>query len=153
MLKTGLRLSESIHLQWTHPNGMNGRVMIREGKGAKDRTVWIDDTTIELLINWRERQTERTGKQDHVFTTHHGTALLPSYVQQMLKRYSEKAGIRHVHPRLLRHSFAVEFLEQGGNIRSLQLLLGHSDLSTTQIYLQISDKHLEEDLREIQNRW
>lgn len=153
MLKTGLRLSEVVNLQWQHLNGMNGRVMVREGKGAKDRTVWIDDKTIALLLDWRERQTERTGKQEYVFTTFKGDPLQPRYIQQMLERYSDKAGIRHVHPHLLRHSFAVEFLEAGGNIRSLQLLLGHSDLSTTQIYLQISDQHVKEDLHEVQNRW
>jgi integrase/recombinase XerD len=153
MLKTGLRLSEVISLQWDHVNLLTGRLMVREGKGSKDRTLWIDDKTITQLRDWRDRQTERTGIQDVVFTTLQGKALHPRYIQQMLERYSEKAGIRHVHPHLLRHSFAVEFLEQGGNIRSLQMLLGHSDLSTTQVYLQLSNKHLEEDLRQIQGRW
>ncbi len=149
MLDTGLRLSEAVNLRWRDVDLNTGRVMIRQGKGHKDRTLWIGEDDLVLLRKWRQRQAQDVkGRPVHVFTTLKGTRLIPRYVQQMVKRYAAKAGItKDVHPHTLRHTFATDLYRETKDIRLTQKALGHANLSTTQIYTHIVDEDLEEALK------
>jgi len=145
MLDAGLRVSEALALRWEHIDLMSGKLMVREGKGAKDRTLWLGEDNLELLRYWRERQAkEVSGHPEHVFTTLKGRPLHSSYVRRMVKRLAKKAGItKDISPHTLRHTFATDLYRETKNIRLVQKALGHSSLSTTMIYTHIVDEELE----------
>jgi len=149
MLDTGLRLSEAIHLKWRHVNLMTGQLLVREGKGHKDRVLWLGEPDLEALRHWRERQAQVVGHApEWVFTTLEGKPLQPRYVQAMVERYAKRAGIqKRVTPHTLRHTFASDLLRAVKNIRIVQEALGHSDLSTTQVYTHIVNEDLEAALK------
>lgn len=150
MLDTGLRLNETINLKWDHVDLTSGKVIVKEGKGAKDRITYIDLKAIELLREWRDVQEEEINKRDSsntnniVFTTLKGNKLNPANIRQMVYTYSDKAGIsKQISPHTFRHTFATDLLRETNNIRIVQKALGHADISTTQIYTHIVDKELE----------
>ena len=148
MLNTGLRLAEVTALRWRDIDLTTGKLMVRQGKGAKDRTLWVGEGDIDRLRSWRERQAALCGPCEYVFTTLQGKPLGHRYVEQMVKRYATKAGIeKNVHPHTLRHSFATDLYRETGKIRIVQKALGHANLSTTQIYTHIVDEELEEALK------
>ena len=149
MLDSGLRLSEATALRWQDIDLTTGKLMVRQGKGAKDRTLWVGDADLGLLRHWRERQARTVhGSQGHVFTTLAGKRVSNRYVKQMVKRLAQKAGIeKDVHPHMLRHTFATDLYRQTTNIRLTQKALGHENLATTQIYTHIVDEELEAALR------
>lgn len=150
MLDTGLRLAEALSLRWKDINLTSGKLMVRQGKGAKDRTLWIGERTLEDLGNWKERQIDWLGEKPRlVFTTRKGTKINPRQIRKMVKTYSEKAGIddKDVHPHTLRHTFATDLYRETGKIRLVQKALGHADLSTTMIYTHIVDDELEDALK------
>jgi len=149
MLDTGLRLSEAIHLRWKDIDLNSGKVMVRQGKGAKDRTLWTGEQNLGALVAWRVRQaSECAGGPQNVFTTKAGGKLDPRYIQRMVKRYAAKAGIeKDVHPHTLRHTFATDLYRETTNIRLTQKALGHANLATTQIYTHIVDEELEGALK------
>ena len=147
MLNTGLRLAEVTSLKWHDVDLTTGKLMVRQGKGSKDRTLWVAEGDINRLRRWRERQAAKCGQCDHVFTTLQGKSLGHRYVQRMVKRYAAKAGIdKNVSPHTLRHSFATDLYRKTSKIRLVQKVLGHSDLSTTMIYTHIHDPEVEEAL-------
>jgi site-specific recombinase XerD len=155
MLNIGLRLSEVINLTWDDINLMSGKVMVRQGKGAKDRTLWTSNKVINLLINWKERQYNSLGKSvKPVFSTLSknsktiGKKLLQRYIQEMVSRYARKAKIhKNITPHTLRHSFATDLYKETKDIRLVQKALGHADISTTMIYTHIVDEDLEKALK------
>ncbi len=149
MLDTGLRLSEAIHLRWKDIDLNSGKVMVRQGKGAKDRTLWTGEANLATLVAWRDRQAQEcAGSPQHVFTTKEGGLLDPRYIQRMVKRYAGKAGIeKDISPHTLRHSFATDLYRETSNIRLTQKALGHANLATTQIYTHIVDEELEGALK------
>jgi len=149
MLDTGLRLAEACNLRWKDIDFATGKLMVRQGKGSKDRTLWIGEEDVELLQVWQARQAKDVaGDPDHVFTTLQGRPVSPRYVQAMVKRVATKAGIeKNVHPHTLRHSFATDLYRETSKIRLVQKALGHSDLSTTMIYTHIFDEELEGALK------
>jgi len=148
MLNTGLRLAEVTALRWRDLDLTTGKLMVRKGKGTKDRTLWIAEADIDRLRSWRERQAEVCGKCGHVFTTLQGRPLGHRYVQRMVKRYAAKAGIeKDISPHTLRHSFATDLYRETSKIRLVQKVLGHSDLSTTMVYTHIHDPEVEETLK------
>lgn len=149
MLDTSLRLAEAIDLRWKDIDLNTGKLMVRQGKGHKDRTLWTGDEDLTLLRKWRERQAKQVGHAPElVFTTLQGGELHPRYVQRMVKRYGRKAGIeKDITPHTLRHSFATDLYRETTNIRLTQKALGHANLSTTQIYTHIVDEELEAALK------
>jgi site-specific recombinase XerD len=149
MLDTGLRLDEACSLRWKDIDLTTCRVMVRQGKGAKDRTLWTGESNIKALAAWRERQArECSGNPEVVFSTKAGGKLDPSYVRKMVKRYAKRAGIaKTISPHTLRHSFASDLLRDNPNIRIVQKALGHANLATTQIYTHIVDEELEGALK------
>jgi integrase/recombinase XerD len=158
-LDNGLRLSEITDLKWNHVNLTSGKLRVKDGKGAKDRNLWMSGDNLDLMREWKERQIkewqERKGKPDapqeapdYVFTTLKGTQISNRYVQKMVTQTAEKAGIeKNVHPHVLRHTFATDLYQDTGKIRLVQKALGHADLSTTMIYTHIVDDALEKALK------
>jgi site-specific recombinase XerD len=139
-LKAGLRLSEMINLEWTRIDFNSGQLSVINGKGNKDRIVYISSETITSLSNWRNRQVSEWGISSYVFSNRKCLMLIDRDVREMVTKYAEKAGIsKRVSPHVLRHTFATELLRQSKNIRIVQKALGHSDLSTTMIYTHVVD--------------
>ena len=152
-LNTGFRLAEMIDCKWKDINLMTGQIKVVEGKGKKDRMIWIDEDTIAILEQWKERQFNELGKQEYVFTNRYGQQLVPRDIREMIVNYSAKAGIdKHITPHTLRHSFATDLLRATDNIRKVQKALGHDDISTTQIYTHIVDSELEQAMKGFRKR-
>jgi len=144
---TGLRVSELINLKQSQINFNQGVLRI-VGKGDRERLIplgeesqrwiidFIDGPRMEILL---ERQT------DYLFPTRRGDRMTRQAFWHIIKRYAEKAGIRkQLSPHSLRHAFATHLLNHGADLRVVQLLLGHSDLSTTQIYTHVARERLKE---------
>lgn len=172
MLKSGLRLSEVINLRWNNLDLQTGKIKVVEGKGSKDRILWINNGTLDQLRSWRERQAEKVDDPDYIFTTGTGNKLQGKDVRDMVYRYAEKAGIQEevekhyrdsegnrleetykekkVSPHTFRHTFATNLLRKTNNLRVVQKALGHSSISTTQIYTHIVDTELENAMKELE---
>ena len=152
MLDAGLRLAEIVNLKWQHIDLLTGKLMVREGKGKKDRTLWLGDEDLQELREWRERQAGMTKGAVYVFTSisKHtlGNKICRRYVQDLVKRLAIRAGIdKNISPHTLRHTFATDIYRDTKNIRLTQKALGHADLSTTMIYTFIHDEELEDALK------
>lgn len=145
MLNAGLRSSEVLNLKVNDIDWMSGKLAVRQGKGDKDRVLWLNEGDLELLKSWRERRPEPC---ELLFTTLQSGPVSGRYLRTMVARVAKKAGIeKRVHPHLLRHSFATDLYRKTKNIRLVQKALGHEDLSTTMIYTHIIDDELEDALR------
>ena len=141
MYATGLRVSELVGLKQPDVDLLAGLVVCH-GKGNKERRVPLGKSAIHWLQQYSAVKAGY-GKQSspNVFL-HRGRPFTRHLAWSMIKRYAEKAGIKDVSPHTLRHSFATHLLQHGADSRSVQALLGHSDISTTQIYTHITDVHL-----------
>ena len=146
-LHTGLRLSEMLDLKWKDINLMTGRLKVVEGKGNKDRILWVNDDMLQEICDWREDQSETLGKVEYVFSTREGKRLKDRDIREMLYKYSEKALNKRISPHTLRHTYATDLYRQTKDIRLVQKALGHADLSTTMIYTHIVDDELENALK------
>ena len=148
---TGLRVSELINITQSQINFNQGVLRI-VGKGDRERLIplgeeslrwireFIDGPRMEILL---ERQT------DYLFPTRRGDRMTRQAFWHIIKRYAEKANIRSkMSPHSLRHAFATHLLNRGADLRVVQLLLGHSDLSTTQIYTHVARERLKDLHRE-----
>jgi len=152
MLKAGLRASEATALQPEHLDLMSGKLSVREGKGAKDRTLWVGEEVLEELRVWTDRCAEEVQSSDFLLPTRKGTEVATSHLRRSVKRYARKASIEEVgrvSPHTLRHTFATRLYRETGNIRMVQKALGHSDLSTTMIYTHVVDEELEGAMKEL----
>ena len=143
---SGLRVSELCSL----PRGAFGPdrpwVQVR-GKGDKDRLVPLTDSAIEATSRWLDAQTEAERAAPYLFPSRGKTGhLTPARFAQLLKEIAPEAGIapERISPHVLRHAFATHLLEGGADLRVVQQLLGHSDISTTQIYTHVSGERLRE---------
>lgn len=144
MADTGLRVSEVLNLTVGDIDWMSGRLTVREGKGKKDRILWMNEDLLTLLQAWRDKR----HNGDSLFMTLDGEPMSDRYVRAMVKRLATKAGIiKDVHPHTLRHTFATDLYRDTKNLRMTQKALGHSDLSTTQIYTHIVDDELEDAMK------
>jgi integrase/recombinase XerD len=141
MYGTGLRVSEMVNLKQADVDLLAGMVVCH-GKGSKERRVPLGKSAIHWLQQYAAAKAEY-GKQTlpHVFL-HRGKPFTRHLAWSMIKRHAERAGMKNVSPHTLRHSFATHLLQHGADSRSVQALLGHSDISTTQIYTHITDVHL-----------
>jgi integrase/recombinase XerD len=145
MIDTGLRSAEVLDLEWRDVDLNTGKITVRSGKGGKGRVVWLNEGALEELRNWRERAPE---KSPYVFPTLEGGRYDDSNLRSAVARYGRKAGLSfRLHPHVLRHTFATEFLRETRNLVMLQKTLGHSDISTTVIYTHVVDGEREEAMR------
>ncbi|MCY4039835.1 MAG: site-specific tyrosine recombinase XerD [Gammaproteobacteria bacterium] len=146
MYATGLRVSELVGLKLTNLNLRQGVVRVDAGKGGKDRLVPIG----ELAMDWALRYLDQARAlllgehaSDVLFPGRHGASMTRQTFWHAIKRHALAAGIaRSISPHVLRHAFATHLLNHGADLRSVQMMLGHSDLSTTQIYTHVAATRL-----------
>ncbi len=154
LYSTGMRVSElsNLNLADIKPEVLESREFAVLGKGRKARTVFLTDTAVYWLKRYSSLRKDEykplfvrySGKyMDKNDTKGESLRITPRSIQRMIKKYALKAGIASVvTPHVLRHSFATHILKNGGDIRSVQELLGHSNISTTQIYTHLTNKDL-----------
>lgn len=157
MYGCGLRVSEVISLNISDIYVKDEFVRII-GKGDKERLVPIGKKTLKELTNYtqgeRLHQEIKPKFTDKVFISVRGTSLTRQSVFLLVKNLAEKAGIKKtISPHTLRHSFATHLLEGGADLRAVQQMLGHSSISTTEIYTHVSDEYLRQVIMEFHPRW
>ncbi len=140
---SGLRLSELVNLDLADVD-LQESSLRAVGKGNKTRILPIGRKAIEAMSRWVHRRKELAGMDEQaVFVSQRGTRISVRSVQQRLDYWRKKQGLeQHIHPHKLRHSFASHILESSGDLRAVQELLGHADISTTQIYTHLDFQHL-----------
>jgi tyrosine recombinase XerC len=139
---TGLRVSELVGLDWAHVDFENECVRAF-GKGRKERIVPIGEIALDALQSYRRALAEAGLHANPVFVNRRGRRLTTRSVARFVKRYAQRSGTPvAASPHALRHSFATHLLNQGADLRSIQELLGHSSLSTTQRYTHVNLDHL-----------
>ncbi|MEB6062959.1 site-specific tyrosine recombinase XerD [Enterococcus gallinarum] len=148
MYATGLRVSELIGLQLKDLHLSMG-LLQTTGKGDKERIVPLGDLAIQWIETYLEEArpflTRKHPEESHLFVNNHGKQLSRQGIWKNLKALVRKAGItKNVTPHTLRHSFATHLLENGADLHTVQELLGHADISTTQIYTHITKKRMTE---------
>ena len=141
MYSSGLRVSETanINISDFEENKTFLRVL---GKGSKTRLVPMGRFAITAINNWLMEREKILNNTDALFLNSKGTRLTVRSIQLRLKKMAVKQGLPPIHPHMLRHSFATHMLESSGDLRTIQELLGHSSLSTTQIYTKLDYQHL-----------
>lgn len=152
LFSSGLRVSELVNLNRDHINLTRREFMVR-GKGQKDRPVFISKGAAEHVSTYLD---SRTDSLPALFLSYSKRTATPSTsgdyrrlsarsIQRMVSQYARLAGItKHVSPHTMRHSFATDLLMNGADLRSVQSMLGHSNISTTQVYTHVTDQHLKD---------
>lgn len=151
LFSSGLRVSELANLNRDHVNTTRREFMVR-GKGQKDRPVFIGEVAAEHVEEYLATRIDNLpplflsySRNNISSTTGDYRRLTTRSIQRIIAKYARLAGItKHVSPHTMRHSFATDLLMNGADIRSVQSMLGHSNISTTQIYTHITDTHLRE---------
>lgn len=140
---SGLRLAELAGLVWEQLD-LNGGMLTVTGKGNKTRMLPIGGKALAALQTWRKARAEFAGMEvPEVFVGRTGQPLSTRAIQARIRYWAKHQGLaQNVYPHLLRHSFASHMLESSGDLRAVQELLGHSDISTTQVYTHLDFQHL-----------
>ncbi len=151
MYASGLRVSEICRIRIEDLDMNQGLLFVKQSKGKKDRVVPIHRTALEWIKRYLDTRSHRS---PHLFVNRRGNPLTRQRIWQIVKEYALKAGIdpKKVHPHTLRHSFATHILMRGADLRTVQELLGHSSIKTTQIYTFVARPTLEENYRKIHRR-
>ena len=152
---TGLRVSELISLEVVDVNLRSGFLRC-VGKGDKERVVPLGEIAAQCIAGYNDGPRGRLSKgarSEYLFLTKQGGPMSRVMFWKIIKRYTREAGIpKPITPHMLRHSFATHLLERGADLRSLQEMLGHASIATTQVYTHVSRDHLREVYREAHPR-
>jgi site-specific recombinase XerD len=159
LFSSGLRVSELVGLDRDHIN-LNRREFMVRGKGQKDRPIFISAEAAGWIKQYLDKRQDNTkplfirySGSKKVDLSGNFTRLTARSVQRMIARYARLAGItKHVSPHTLRHSFATDLLMNGADLRSVQAMLGHSNIATTQIYTHVTDPHLKKVHEQFHNK-
>jgi len=148
MYATGLRVSEVAHLTLANLN-LEAGFLRTLGKGSKERIVPVGKTAADWIHRYlaesRPRLGRNPGSQSDVFLSARGTGMGSKHIWTLIKKYARAAGItKNVKPHTLRHTFARHLVDNGGDLRVIQEMLGHADISTTQIYVHVDEGRLKE---------
>lgn len=151
LFSSGLRVSELINLDRDHINTKRREFMVR-GKGQKDRPVFISSSAANYVENYLKSRHDSLpalfinySRNNNQTTSGDFRRLTARSIQRIINKYTRMAGItKHVSPHTMRHSFATDLLMNGADIRSVQMMLGHSSITTTQVYTHVTDEHLRE---------
>ena len=140
---SGLRLTELATLQWDQVDLGSGMVTVT-GKGNRSRMVPIGRIAAEALVEWRKARVKFASfEEPHVFVSQRGNPIATRTIQARIRHWAKHQGMpQNIYPHLLRHSFASHMLESSGDLRAVQELLGHADISTTQVYTHLDFQHL-----------
>jgi integrase/recombinase XerC len=142
MYGAGLRLAELVGLDCRHVDLAGGEIWVL-GKGSKERKLPIGRTAITWLEHWLALRDLFAPQDDAMFLSNQGKRISARNVQKRFAEWGVKQGVNsHIHPHKLRHSFATHMLESSGDLRAVQELLGHANLTTTQIYTHLDFQHL-----------
>lgn len=144
-LDTGIRLSELVNLTLQDINLNKKSILIRDGKGGKDREVYMGRTLFREMGKWLKMR-GYFSYEDRIFITRQGYPLKRRTLEKIIERLGKKAGIKGVRcsPHTLRHTFATNFIRNGGDVFTLQKILGHSDISTCMIYVHMGGRQIQE---------
>lgn len=153
---SGLRISELVNLTLNDIDLFNGTILVN-GKGSKERIVPLGEYAKEYLLAYLQRRKElvkkKYGDPKELFLNNHGKPITRNGFNFLLNNLLEEKGInKKVTPHTLRHSFATHMLDNGADLRTIQELLGHSDIVTTRIYTHISNKQIEENYNKYEGR-
>ncbi|MEO5370148.1 MAG: tyrosine-type recombinase/integrase [Magnetococcus sp. DMHC-1] len=153
MFATGIRIGELCSINESDINLSEEKISIK-GKGNRERIVFIvDPGLVELLQKYIALKRKMNYKNDMLLVTTFGNSVRPDYIRQKLKKLAAQVGIeRKITPHMLRHTAATQLLENGVDIRFVQKLLGHSSISTTEIYTHVSNLSLQKTLRQANPR-
>lgn len=151
LFSSGLRVSELVNLDRGHVNTKRREFMVR-GKGQKDRPVFVSDAAAKWVEEYLAKRIDNLPPLFLSYSRNNIASRSGDYrrlgarsVQRMVNKYARLAGItKHVSPHTMRHSFATDLLMNGADLRSVQSMLGHSNISTTQVYTHVTDEHLRE---------
>ncbi|WP_437611498.1 tyrosine recombinase XerC [Erwinia sp. V71] len=142
MYGAGLRLAELVGIDCRHLDLASGEVWVT-GKGSKERRLPIGATAVRWVEQWLTLREFFAPDDDALFVSSQGKRISARNVQKRFAEWGVKQGVNsHIHPHKLRHSFATHMLESSGDLRAVQELLGHANLSTTQIYTHLDFQHL-----------
>ena len=143
MYATGLRVSELVSLKLADLD-LDGGIIVCHGKGSKERRIPIGKSATHWLERYIAARARRAGSRENprLFLNSNGGPLTRQMTWSTIKRYAARASLANISPHTFRHSFATHLLQRGADSRSVQALLGHSDISTTQIYTHITDRHM-----------
>ena len=149
---TGMRVSELLSLRFSNIDLENTLVRV-EGKGSKERIIPFNDTSkkyLELYLNSYRPKLVKQGKNyEELFLNNRGTPMTRQVLFKLIKQLCKELGIqKNVSPHILRHSFATHLLNAGADLRVIQEFLGHSSISTTQIYTHVSKEHIKSEYME-----
>lgn len=149
MAESGLRVSEALALRPRDVNIREKRVEVAQGKNGSWRTVYFKTNTLaELLERWKSLRPEGELLFTNVRGASRGQAVSRRNIEKAVQQYARKAGLNiRVYPHMLRHSFATQLLRGGANLRTVQVALGHKNLSTTAIYTSITDNDVRQAMR------
>jgi len=142
---SGLRLAELVSLDATDGESMQRQAEVTvTGKGAKTRTVPVGGKARAAIATWLTERARLAGPgETALFVGARGARIAPSSVRYALAHWARRLGLpQHVHPHMLRHSFATHLLQSSGDLRAVQEMLGHSSISTTQVYTHLDFQHL-----------
>jgi len=144
MYACGLRVSEAVNAKLGDID-IEGGILTTTGKGSKTRRVPVGSSAVEWVKSYLSirRKKENTEIQN-LFVTPAGMAMNRGSIFELVREYGRKAGLQDISPHTLRHSFATHLVQNRADIRSVQQMLGHADISTTQIYTHMTDAHLRE---------
>lgn len=151
LFSSGLRVSELANLNRDHVNTKRREFMVR-GKGQKDRPVFIGEAAAQRVEDYLAARLDNLpplflsySRNNAATTSGEYRRLTARSIQRIITKYARLAGItKHVSPHTMRHSFATDLLMNGADLRSVQSMLGHSNISTTQVYTHVTDEHLRE---------
>jgi len=142
MYATGMRVSETISIE-VGDLDLDAGLLVCYGKGSKQRRIPMGKSALEWLTLYKgERARSGNGGHSRFFLNNRGKPISRQLAWSTIKKYAEKLGLSNISPHTLRHSFATHLLQRGADSRSVQALLGHSDISTTQIYTHITDRQM-----------
>jgi integrase/recombinase XerD len=146
---TGIRAGELVNLELRDFYREERLLFVRKGKGGKDRVLPMGEHAFKYLVKYVKevrKKIAKKGKIKYLFVGQHCKKLSYQYVSYLLRVVSKKAfGHARATPHVLRHSFATHLLQSGAGLRQIQLLLGHKSISSTQVYINLNQKHLKEE--------
>jgi site-specific recombinase XerD len=143
LLDTGIRASELCDLKVEDVDNRNNRIFVRHGKGMKERMLPFSPRTGQMI--WRYLATRKeTRPEDPLFLSKLNHPMTRIKLSEMFRKIGYRAGVPNVHPHRFRHTFAIQYLRNGGNAYTLQAMLGHSTLETVKIYLKLAQVDLDQ---------
>ncbi|HOW17183.1 MAG TPA: site-specific tyrosine recombinase XerD [bacterium] len=143
---SGLRVSELTGLKKDDVNLEQGFIVVRAGKGGKDRMTLMGESAKKYVLMYLEKSLDRLQNNEYFFITRRNKNFTRQGLWLKIKEYAQKAGVeKKVYPHIFRHSFATHMLEGGADLRAIQTLLGHSSITTTEVYTHVCSDFLKEE--------